>query len=315
MLTDDMAQPPHSEEKRDPYLTRADEILTDDKLDNLWGWFRSASQNNIPSQMIFARLVNAARYPYYDNLLLARHTLSPGPTPYTPSECTVSAGPAESHQRPDSEEGHFVIKTLQAGLAIAEESLQTKQRIIKQLEDSLQMKQAMVDQLEGCMKQMENKQQEYKEKVEKLECDLASLRAEQGKSANIASKLVAVKWYNTNIVGISSDQAAIMTRNSGETFNILRHPNHLVSFQSTTFPNKYLSVDPSDVFTASSFGGKVKLCDSCCSKSMFRLHDAGVVYIEPLDFPGHFLNGSYDEGGIKTVNSKIPDALFHPIEK
>ncbi|KAF8454842.1 hypothetical protein BDZ91DRAFT_555290 [Kalaharituber pfeilii] len=259
------------------------------------------------------------RYPYYDNLLLPRHMLNPGHIPYTPSESTVSTVPPELHQHPDSGEGHSVIQALQTGLAIAEDSLQMKQRVIKQLEDSLQIKQATVDQLEGRIKQMENKQQGYKEKVEKLECDLASLRAEQEKSAIIAPKRIELRsaTWRHNAIGIFDGRATFLI-SSSETFNMLSYPNDLVSFQSTTFQNKYLSADPSDFSRESSFGGNVTLCDRYDSKAMFRLHrtESGMVYIELLDFPGHFLKGvGYSGGGIKTVNSKIAEALFELIEK
>ncbi|KAF8456807.1 hypothetical protein BDZ91DRAFT_745059 [Kalaharituber pfeilii] len=137
-------------------LLEPDDVLTSDKLDNLWEWFRTVSQDKLPPSVIFAKLVNATRRPYRDNHLLARSggPFTPVASHYTPSECTITPGiEHESEQQQEhSDESSSTIEALNAKLAVAQDLLQTKQTIISQLEDSLHTKQSIINQLEDSVR-------------------------------------------------------------------------------------------------------------------------------------------------------------------
>ncbi|KAF8456811.1 hypothetical protein BDZ91DRAFT_745089 [Kalaharituber pfeilii] len=139
-------------------LLEPDDVLTSDKVDSLWEWFRTASQDKLPPSMIFAKLVNATRRPYRDNHLLERSggLFTPATTHYTPSECTITPGiehgSEQQQQQQRSDEGTSTIEALNTKLAVAQDLLQTKQTIISQLEDSLHTKQSIINQLEDSVR-------------------------------------------------------------------------------------------------------------------------------------------------------------------
>ncbi|KAF8456808.1 hypothetical protein BDZ91DRAFT_852485 [Kalaharituber pfeilii] len=169
-------------------LLEPDDVLTSDKVDSLWEWFRTASQDKLPPPVIFAKLVNATRRPYRDNHLLARsgEPFTPGASHYTPSECTITPRieyESEQQQQQHSEEGSSTIAALNAKLAVAQDLLQTKQTIISQLEDSLHTKQSIINQLEDSVRakqttinQLEDSLQMKQTLINQLE---DSLRAKQ----------------------------------------------------------------------------------------------------------------------------------------
>ncbi|KAF8462259.1 hypothetical protein BDZ91DRAFT_765241 [Kalaharituber pfeilii] len=150
--------------QRDRDLMDADDYLSESKLDSLWEWFCAANEEKLDPQMIFVKLVNAARKPYRGNVL-SHGFPSSGSSHYTPSEYTVLEALGETPQQ--SHESHKV-QALQTKLAIAETLLQAKEAKIQDLQEGfLHIKQ---------------KQQQHKQNVEaekqQLEMDLAALRAE-----------------------------------------------------------------------------------------------------------------------------------------
>ncbi|KAF8460744.1 hypothetical protein BDZ91DRAFT_851395 [Kalaharituber pfeilii] len=165
--------------QRDPDLLDADDYLTGPKLDNLWDWFCAANHEKMDLQTIFVKLVNSARKPYRDSLLHSPTLSMPGTSRNTSSECTVTEkldaphARQQPHHRDDTPGAQLVYRTL----AIAEDSLQTKQIIINQLQDRI--------------RDMDQEQQEFKKKVEeekgRLELDL---RTEQAKCHALATDLV-----------------------------------------------------------------------------------------------------------------------------
>ncbi|KAF8471065.1 hypothetical protein BDZ91DRAFT_838510 [Kalaharituber pfeilii] len=136
-------------------LIEPDDVLTSDKVDSLWEWFRTASQDKLPPSIIFAKLVNATRRPYRDNHLLARSggPFTPVASHYTPSECTITPmiEYESEQQQQHSDEGSSTIEALKAKLAVAQNLLQTKQTIISQLEGSVRAKQTTINQLEDSL--------------------------------------------------------------------------------------------------------------------------------------------------------------------
>ncbi|KAF8464294.1 hypothetical protein BDZ91DRAFT_795878 [Kalaharituber pfeilii] len=143
-----------AQQQRDRDLTGSDEFLTDEKLDSLWEWFCDmANEDKFQSQLIFAKLVNAARKPYRDSLSLrvSDGLFTPGTFSYTSSECRVTAGCIEGQQHAEQSEDKVTMEVLSTRLAIADDSVQTKQTIIKNLEDSLQTKQTMIKHLEDSL--------------------------------------------------------------------------------------------------------------------------------------------------------------------
>ncbi|KAF8464290.1 hypothetical protein BDZ91DRAFT_783716 [Kalaharituber pfeilii] len=175
-----------AQQQRDPDLTGSDEFLTDEKLDSLWEWFCNVGNEDIfHSQLIFAKLVNSARKPYRDNLSLPQHRdqlVTPDASRYASSGYTVTSGYIEEQQHPEQSENKVTMEALRTKLAIAEDSAQTKQTIIKHLEDSLQMKQTIINQLEARIKGMERALEEnelrYESEKKQLELDLKEVRQE-----------------------------------------------------------------------------------------------------------------------------------------
>ncbi|KAF8464282.1 hypothetical protein BDZ91DRAFT_849807 [Kalaharituber pfeilii] len=173
-----------AQQHRDRDLTGSDELLTDETLDGLWEWFCNvANEDKFQSQLIFAKLVNAARKPYRDNHSLPQHCdrlFTPGTSRYASSECT--SGYIEGQQHPQQSEDKGTMEALSTKLAIAEDSAQTKKTIIKHLEDSLQMKQTIVNQLEARIQGMEQELGEinlrHEGEKKQLDLDLKKVRQE-----------------------------------------------------------------------------------------------------------------------------------------
>ncbi|KAF8462109.1 hypothetical protein BDZ91DRAFT_797385 [Kalaharituber pfeilii] len=278
--------------QRDRDLMEADDYLTESKLDSLWTWFSAANRNMMDLQMIFVKLVNSVRKPYRDNLLLSRSLSTPGGTSrYTPSECTITEYLAEEQQPHYSEDQS--LQVLHTNLTIAEDSLRTKQITINQLQDRIT--------------RMEQQHREYEQRVQgekqQLERDLATIRAEHEKSRNLKPTYVAIKsgHWGEKYIQMTNDRVRV-AKSIGptETFELVRHPNGMVSFKSTCFPDTYMSAEAFNVRPGvRNYGGSVTCSNTCGSREKFWIHwpaDARVG-IEPVDFPGRFLmlNGNYLE--------------------
>ncbi|KAF8469744.1 hypothetical protein BDZ91DRAFT_655307 [Kalaharituber pfeilii] len=100
-----------------------------------------------------------------------------------------------------------------------------------------------------------------------------------------------------------------------ETFELIRHPDGMVSFKSTSFPDTYLSADGSNVQSGSSnAGGYVGCSNTCGSREKFWIHWSAnaKVGIQPADFPGRFL--MMDEStnyAIRVQGVKLAWELFY----
>ncbi|KAF8464695.1 hypothetical protein BDZ91DRAFT_251819 [Kalaharituber pfeilii] len=264
-------------------------------------------------QMIFVKLVNSARKPYRDSLLHARGQFTPGTTRYTPSECTTTEDIAEGQQPSHEGEDKSAIQALHTDLTITLDSLQTKQMIINQLQDHIRA--------------MDQEQQEYERKVQgekqKLELDLKTIRAEHEQCPNLARIRVAIKAAHSNqrFIQILRGRPRVhVAPSSGpptsisvlETFELLRHPNGMVSFKPTSYPNTYLSADASKVRNGvNNPGGTVSCSNSCGSAEKFWIHRAfdAKVGIELVDFQGRFLSVDNDE--VCVQGFKSPPELFY----
>ncbi|KAF8464289.1 hypothetical protein BDZ91DRAFT_783715 [Kalaharituber pfeilii] len=175
-----------AQQQRDRDLTGSDEFLTDETLDGLWEWFCNVvNEDKFQSQLIFAKLVNAARKPYRNNISLPQHRdqlFTPDTSHYASSEYTVTPGCIEEQQHLEQSEDKVTLEGLSTKLAIAADSVQTKQTIIKHLEDSMQMKQTIINQLETRIKGMEQELEEnklrHKEEKKQLELDLNKVQQE-----------------------------------------------------------------------------------------------------------------------------------------
>ncbi|KAF8460831.1 hypothetical protein BDZ91DRAFT_412271 [Kalaharituber pfeilii] len=194
-----------AQQQRDPDLTGSDEFLTNEKLDSLWEWFCNVgNEDKFHSQLIFAKLVNSARKPYRDNLSLSQHRdrlFTPDASRYASSEYTVTSGYIEEQQHPEQSEDNVTMEALSTKLAIAEDSAQTKQTIIKYLEDSLQMKQTIINQLEARIKGMERVMKEielrHESQKKQLQVELKKVQQEyleykekkEGEKMQLESKL------------------------------------------------------------------------------------------------------------------------------
>ncbi|KAF8444162.1 hypothetical protein BDZ91DRAFT_754496 [Kalaharituber pfeilii] len=170
------------------------------------------------------------------------------------------------------------VQALQTKLTIAEDSLQTKQILINELQDHI--------------KDLERQQEKYEQRVQgekrQLELDLATIKSEHEKCCNLMPAHVAIKSVNLGekYLQMRNDRVQV-AKSIGtlETFELLRHPNGMVSFKSTAFPNLYLSAE------ASKAGGSVTCSNTCGSREKFWINWANNarVGIEPVDFKGRFL--------------------------
>ncbi|KAF8451882.1 hypothetical protein BDZ91DRAFT_786782 [Kalaharituber pfeilii] len=304
----------------------ADDILTYEKLDSLWEWFSAANKEELLPYLIFAKLVNAARNPYRDQLLIARggrELLTSGTSAYAPSECTATPGLAEAQQQPEYREDKATIQTPSLKVACMDGAMNTQQRFIKHLEDSWQLKQTIIQQLESLdakqktINQLEEriyklnlKQQELqtKAKIEKtkLENDLQVMRL---KSATFAQIQVTLKSpYYHKFISITKEGATGITTSDGsEALILIRHPNGTFSFQTYGHPTAYLNNSNQTHFRSSS---------TCGNTESFRLHsdDDDRMYIESVSFPGSYL--SVEEADINQLawrDCKTIHSAFHII--
>ncbi|KAF8460743.1 hypothetical protein BDZ91DRAFT_413421 [Kalaharituber pfeilii] len=187
--------------QRDRDLLDADSYLTDAQLDSLWDWFCAASHERMDLQFIFVKLVNAARKPYRDTLLTSPALFTPGTSHYTPSECTITENLdlLEAQQQSHSEDKP-AAQVVYRALAIAEDSLQTKQTIINQLQDRIM--------------DMDQEQQKFKQKIEEekrqLELDLATVRSEHEKcddlTTDITCKLGIINQLSDEVMELNQEQ-------------------------------------------------------------------------------------------------------------
>ncbi|KAF8458734.1 hypothetical protein BDZ91DRAFT_742885 [Kalaharituber pfeilii] len=279
-------------------IPEADHFLTDDKLDGLWEWFCAASHDRFHPQMIFAKLMNAARKPYRENLVFARGQalITPSSTHYAPSEYTVTAGHVgeEGQEQPKPCED---IEVLRTKLAIAEDSLQMKQMLLLQLEGRIKtMNQEMEDnreRLEGEKRQLEldlkNRDQEhqaYKRETEdkrrQWEQHLASIRPEYEEDKPTQISLESA-FHPETFIAVAGEEVTADSRSSPNTiFTLLKHQDGTVSFQTSGHPIAYLSADCSCIV----------ISNTCGSREKFSLHNwssPGKVAIESRHFARRFL--------------------------
>lgn len=57
-----MSLPEYSKRDRDPDLIESDEILDNETLDGLWGWFNKALDAEFDRELIFVKMVNSVSY-------------------------------------------------------------------------------------------------------------------------------------------------------------------------------------------------------------------------------------------------------------
>ncbi|KAF8453710.1 hypothetical protein BDZ91DRAFT_748744 [Kalaharituber pfeilii] len=281
----------------------ADDVLTHEKLDSLWEWFSAANKKGLPPYLIFAKLVNAARNPYRDQLLIARgghELLTLGTSAYAPSEFTATPGLGEAQQQLEYREDKATIQALSAKVEFLEDAMNSQQHMINDLEDSLHLKQTIVQQLQDSLdakhktiNQLEDridnlnlKQEELQTKAEtekkELENDIQVIRL---KSKMLKQIQVALKSpHYGKFISITKEGATgIATSDGREALILIRHPNGTFSFRNNGNPIAYLSNSNKYSFRSNHI---------CGNTEKFRLHyaDHGKTYIESVSFPGSFLS-------------------------
>ncbi|KAF8459843.1 hypothetical protein BDZ91DRAFT_461106 [Kalaharituber pfeilii] len=196
----------------------------------------------------------------------------------------LTKGQQQSHNRANE----AAVQVLHTKLVIAEDSLQTKQVLITELQDHIKD-----------LEQQLQQQKEYEQKVQgekqQLELNLATIKAEHEKCCNLMPTHIAIKSVKLSekYIQMRNDRVQGATSiGTLETFELIRHPNGMVSFKSTCFPNLYLSVEASKFLPGlQNGGGSVKCSNTCGSREMFWIDwaDNAEVGIEPADFKARFL--------------------------
>ncbi|KAF8453720.1 hypothetical protein BDZ91DRAFT_853173 [Kalaharituber pfeilii] len=280
----------------------ADNVLTHEKLDSLWEWLSAANKEGLPPYLIFAKLVNAARNPYRDQLLIARgghELLTPGTSAYAPSEFTATPGLADAQQRLEYREDKATIQALSAKVDFLEGAMNTQQSMINDLKDSLHLKQTMVQQLQDSLdakhktinqpvERIDNlnlKQEELQTKAEtekkELENDLQVIRlkSETPKQIQVALK----SPHYGKFISITEGATGIATCDGREALILIKHPDGTFSFRNNGNPIAYLSNSDKYSFRSNHI---------CSDTEKFRLYyaDHGKTYIESVTFPGSFLS-------------------------
>ncbi|KAF8453708.1 hypothetical protein BDZ91DRAFT_748690 [Kalaharituber pfeilii] len=264
----------------------ADDVLTHEKLDSLWEWFSAANKEELLPYLIFAKLVNAARNPYRDQLLIARGShelLTPG---------------TQAQQQPEYREDKATIEALSAKVAFMEGAMNTQQRFIKHLEDSLQLTQTSIQQLEDSVDEKQKTINQLEERIEKLNLKQQDLqtkvKTEKTKLENDIQEMRLKSFGQIQVtlksprygkfISITKEGATgIATPDGTEALILIRHPDGTFSFHNN---------GPSIAYLSNSTKYHFRSNHTCGNTERFRLHyaDDGKTHIESVHFPGSFLS-------------------------
>ncbi|KAF8460112.1 hypothetical protein BDZ91DRAFT_740029 [Kalaharituber pfeilii] len=308
---------------RDQDLVGDDDFLTESKLDSLWEWFCDANQDKVSPQMIFAKLVNASRKPYCDDVEALRKNLVLTEDELRASRATINQ--LQECIRKMNEEQHGKQQWKEDEKIQLEQDLKKAEKAKREYEVLVERERRR---LELDFKNMKDQLLEYRLKVEveKMELgrNLDTLKAQMEKSSKLGSQRIVLKPRNAdNYLGIQKGGRASLT-SLALPFLVIRYPDGMVSLQAATCPGTYLSAgDPQIIENKYCLGGIVRLSETCDKKEKFWVHEDGeVVHFESVNFPGFFLKGLYghftfrDFPVVKTFslgNRKDSDSAFEMI--
>ncbi|KAF8461554.1 hypothetical protein BDZ91DRAFT_737077 [Kalaharituber pfeilii] len=253
-----------------------------------------------------------------------------GRTSYTPTERTV----VDEFEFPNTSD-RASVQELQEALANAKKELGAKEDRIYELTNRIQELErlragdhkALEDQKPKIQEVEKVKARDHKaleEQTSQLQSKLDKLAAKHRQSLNEVTELknykdtisstlvptrVAIKsvaferrYVSMNSAGVKSFSEGgggtvdvEMTVHEREIFELERHPDDVVAFRGSCFPNVYIRADacglgPGDFSWVG--GGKVNFQYSCGEREKFRIHragDQGEVAIESVAFPGRYL--------------------------
>ncbi|KAF8458780.1 hypothetical protein BDZ91DRAFT_785762 [Kalaharituber pfeilii] len=279
------------EQPWDEDLLPADNFLTERKLNTLWDWFNTATEDGVDRRLIFVKLANAVRQPYLQS---ASHGW-PGFASYD-GENTSTFTPSQSHAATTDAEFEDLKEHLHSGETTGGQSSDVRAQsrpFGKQLSIHLPPRIAIMSAYSSLVTRF----------IGLNGKNVTAYDAKGTGSAKIASEL-----------------------KEDEIFELERYPDGAVTFRSKASPNVFLRAD-CDARTLSpgkkTFRGSgtvncqyISKTDVCGDNEKFRIHPLGwngQVAIEPVALPGRYLRLHPAEKGVNLQGTRGECEKFYLI--